>query len=287
MPELPEVETIVNQFQTRIVSSTVTDIVFYRDTLRGKIPISTVKDVLLDQIITSCHRRSRYIICTTDRGSIISHLGMSGRYLFLPSFEPQFPHTHFILKLQHPNTDKSEDRYLHYVDPRRFGLLSATTEKNWSSHPLLKDIGLEPLSPSPTDLAKHFKTVGDKSTQPIKVFLMDAKKVAGIGNIYANEALFLSNIHPFTPVRDLGLKDLIKLAKAIQKILSEAVLAGGTTIRDYQNAKGQKGSFTNHLKVYGRHELECLVCHHIIERAVIGSRSTFFCSVCQKPNHLG
>lgn len=277
MPELPEVETTAKGLDRALQGSRVVGIQFFRDDLRSPIPKAKLERILVGERIVRVFRRSKYILIETPKGFAIVHLGMTGNALLSLNPAPFHAHTHVIVAFE---TAKVSALYLHFVDPRRFGVWEAHEGADWQRHPLLVGLGAEPLEDP--DLGELLWELSRKRTVPTKNLLMNAKLLVGVGNIYACEALFLARIHPLRPAGELSKKDCVKLAAAIQDVLSKAILQGGTTFRDFKNSDGELGYFAVNLKVYGRKDLPCLVCKTPIALIMHSGRSAWFCPNCQK-----
>jgi formamidopyrimidine-DNA glycosylase len=276
MPELPEVETVVKGLQATLTDSQITNLKFFRKDIREPIPTQTLKKIFIKEKIQQVFRRAKYIIVETKKGFGIFHLGMSGKFLVSNSKKSLIPHTHASFTVEKNNTQT----FLHYIDPRRFGLLSAHLGADWRNHKRIKHLGVEPLETR--NLGQHLWSIGKNSSQNIKTFIMNAKNVVGVGNIYACEALFKSNINPILLAKQVSLKQYQLLAKNIKKTLRTAIESGGTTLKDFQNALGQEGFFQTKLYVYNRKDEKCHRCKTKISQISQGGRSTWFCSNCQK-----
>lgn len=278
MPELPEVETVKSGLEQVALGREVASIKFYRKDLREKIPQALIKRILVGEKILSFSRRSKYILINTSKGTVISHLGMTGAFLTRRSSKPEKPHTHFVITLK--KAKGLDDVFLHYVDPRRFGRLSAT-ETSAQEHPYLASLGPEPLELSSKKLAMHLFEKAKGRKVPIKNFIMDAKIVVGVGNIYACESLFKAGISPLRLAGDVEYDEMLILAKYILQTLKKAIKQGGTTIKDFQNADGGTGYFAISLKVYGRQDLPCVSCKTPISQIKQSGRSSWYCKICQ------
>jgi len=271
MPELPEVETTVNGIKPWLESKTIKAINIYNDSLRWKIP-ANLADKYRKQKVTGVTRRAKYILVHLDSGAtLIMHLGMSGSLVINTDNKLLAKHDHFEM-IMDDNTS------LRFNDPRRFGCI--LDSQDYLNHKLIKNLGPEPLSDK-FDGAM-FKTKANNKTQAVKNFIMDGKVVVGVGNIYASEALFMAKINPKKPAGKISLKRYQQLVKSIKQVLSNAIEAGGTTLSDFVNAEGKPGYFAQELKVYGRENEPCVDCETSIKKVVIGQRSTFYCSKCQK-----
>lgn len=271
MPELPEVETVRRGLEPLLTGRTVTGVVTRTSQLRW--PIDPKLDACLaGQRIEGLSRRAKYLLLKFINGTLLLHLGMSGVLRVLPSSQPAERHDHFDLLL-----DDGQCLRLH--DPRRFGaVLWAGSEP--LTHPLLRDLGPEPLSPEINGAYLFSRSRGRQLA--VKSFIMDQKIVVGVGNIYASEALFRAGIDPLRPAGDLGSKLYLRLAEAIKSVLTEAIAQGGTTLRDFSDAHGRPGYFAQNLRVYGREDQPCVNCGTPIRCRRIGGRSSSYCPKCQK-----
>ncbi len=272
MPELPEVETLKRALTPLVLNKRLLELNFLRKNLRFPIPSSELHKGLLNQKILAITRKGKYILIHAPDGSLLVHLGMSGRVTQAPSMKPMEKHTHALFKFE-PNT------YLHYIDPRRFGCLLWIPKGN--GHPLLDGLGPDPIDQEIT--AQEMKTAAKNcSSVSIKNFLMDAKRIAGIGNIYACEALFAARIYPKKPARKIKSTQWTILLSVLRDILKKSIVAGGTTLRDFHSTDGSQGYYKFKLAVYGKENKSCPVCTEPIKRIVQSARSTFYCKVCQK-----
>lgn len=270
MPELPEVETTLRGILPHITQQTIAKVIIRNHRLRWPIP-SNMQRLLLGQSIVKAERRAKYLLLTTQTGTIIIHLGMSGSLRILIESQPPKKHDHIDIVFNNQNI-------LRYTDPRRFGAF-LWVEGDPHQHILLRNCGVEPLSNHFTGKYLHLRA--KSRIVPIKAFLMDNKIVTGIGNIYATEALFAAAIHPDTPVKSVKLEQMQVLTKAVKKILKHAIKRGGTTLKDFINSDGKPGYFVNELKVYGRAGLPCVICGKTLQSMKIGQRSTVYCQRCQ------
>lgn len=271
MPELPEVETIMRGLMPELKGAIVQDVVMRHQQLRWPIP-SDLKTRLYHQKIVNLSRRGKYLLIQLDNGSLIIHLGMSGSLRILDCSTSPTRHDHLDIIF-------SKEKLLRYNDPRRFGAV-LWTDENPYEHPLIKSMGVEPLDENFTGQYLYQKS---RCRQvPIKTLIMNSKIVTGVGNIYAAEALFLAKIHPIKPAGKMTLQQCEQLVDAIQNILKSAIIQGGTTLKDFVNAKGKPGYFSQKLHVYGRAGLLCTLCGSSLQRMQLGQRSSVFCNCCQK-----
>ena len=271
MPELPEVETTRRGLAPLVCGTTVAAVVVRNRALRKPIPRNLAR-ILTGRRIDTLERRAKYLLFRAGDGTLIVHLGMSGRLWVVPADTAPETHDHFDLVL-------ANGRIVRLRDPRRFGLVLWQTGDPLK-HKLLRDIGPEPLSAAFTAEWLFHETRARSGA--IKNALMDSHLVAGVGNIYANEALFRAGINPKLPARRIGLARYAMLVDKIRETLTEAIEAGGSSLRDYVNSAGEAGFFQDRFVVYDRAELPCLTCGTAIRSLVQGQRSTYYCPRCQK-----
>ncbi|KAB0461004.1 bifunctional DNA-formamidopyrimidine glycosylase/DNA-(apurinic or apyrimidinic site) lyase [Vibrio kanaloae] len=268
MPELPEVEVSRMGISPHLVGETIKTMTFRTPKLRWDIPLDLKQ--LEGEKILAISRRAKYLIIETKVGSAIVHLGMSGSLRVLDADFPAAKHDHVDLKL-------TNGKVLRYNDPRRFGawLWSAPDEV----HPVLLGSGPEPLTDDFN--ADYIAEKAEKRKVAVKQFIMDNKVVVGVGNIYANEALFASRISPLRPASKVTKQEWLLLTKEIKQVLATAIKQGGTTLKDFAQADGKPGYFAQELQVYGKAKEECPNCEALIQELKIGQRNTFFCEQCQ------
>ena len=270
MPELPEVETICRGIASAIIDKKITSVDLNFPKLRWPVP-KNLNQILACQKFNKIIRRSKYLLLTTKDGTLILHLGMSGKLVISAEAKKPEKHEHFRINF-------ADGAILSFIDPRRFGAI-LWTDTNPFEHKLLKPLGPEPLT---KDFSNSYLYVqAQRHKQAIKQFIMNSKIVVGVGNIYANEALFLAAINPHTPANKVTKTQYKILVTKLKNILAQAIKKGGTTIRDYATSEGKSGGFQNNLKVYGRTGEKCFVCKAIIQQTRQGQRSTFYCPRCQ------
>jgi formamidopyrimidine-DNA glycosylase len=270
MPELPEVETARRGIAPHLIGQRIAKVIVRQKQLRWPVPATLVK-ALPGQIIRAVERRAKYILIQTDAGTVLLHLGMSGSLRVLPCHTPP-------QKADHVDIALTNGRCLRLRDPRRFGSLLWTTGDP-RQHKLLKDLGPEPLGPD-FDADYLFAAARGRKLAA-RDFLMNARVLAGVGNIYANECLFLAGIRPQRAAGRIPRARFTRLAEAIRETLLKAIQAGGTTLRDFQNADGMPGYFQQTLNVYGRQGEPCQRCRTPIRGIKLGQRSAFYCPRCQ------
>ena len=271
MPELPEVETTRRGIAPHVEGRRVTKVVVRQRRLRWPVPRALQRE-LTGQTVKSVGRRAKYLLLGTDAGTAILHLGMSGSLRLVPADSPPGPHDHVDLVLDDGNC-------LRLTDPRRFGAL-LWTRADPARHPLLRDLGPEPFDAAFNGAYLYRRARGRRLA--VKNFLMDSHIVAGVGNIYANEALFLAGIHPARPAGCISARRYERLAQSVRDILQQAIAQGGTTLRDFVGGDGRPGYFRQTLRVYGRAGQPCPVCNTRLRVTHIGQRSTFYCPRCQR-----
>ena len=272
MPELPEVETTCRGISPHITGKRITDVIIRQAQLRWPIP-KDLAEKLSGQIIKNVSRRAKYILLKTNSAeTVIIHLGMSGNLRIVD--RNQIPEKH-----DHVDFNFTDNTVLRYNDTRRFGSILSTS-KPIEQHKLISALGPEPLSEEFTGEHLHKLSKNRKTT--VKTFIMDGHNVVGVGNIYANESLFMAGINPTRQAGRISLKRYQKLAQCIKIVLQRAITQGGTTLRDFVNEQGKPGYFQQSLSVYGRANKECLLCSSPIKQLKIAQRASFYCSVCQK-----
>lgn len=271
MPELPEVETTRRGIAPYLEGIRVSRVIARTGNLRLPVPRELLEE-LPGRKILKVDRRGKYILLRTTSGTVILHLGMSGHLRIVPAITPPGKHDHldFILETS---------LALRFTDPRRFGLALWTDEEPYN-HPLLMGIGPEPLLNGFDGNYLFHKS--RKRTLAIKQFIMDSHIVAGVGNIYANEALFRAGIHPLRSVGAISRERYTRLAQSLRDVLCEAIELGGTTLRDFHDSEGKPGYFALNLDVYGRGGEPCHKCGVTIQATRQGGRATYFCKACQR-----
>ncbi len=271
MPELPEVETTRRGIAPYLEGQAVQSLLVRESRLRWPIPAHLTSTLAGAQVL-QVSRRGKFLLIQTDRGTALSHLGMSGSLRVLTRPEAPEKHDHFDLI-----TDAGS--IIRYRDPRRFGALLWAGEDH-STHPMIARMGPEPLSDDFDGQHLFAHSRGRKGA--VKNFIMNGEIVVGVGNIYACESLFSAAIHPRRPAGRISLARYELLADEIKKVLAKAIEMGGTTLRDFVNGSGQAGYFKQSLNVYDREGQPCVGCAKPIRREVIGQRSTYFCAGCQR-----
>ena len=270
MPELPEVETTVRGLAPVLEGQRLTRVIARRPDLRRPIPVDLVQRMTGARVI-GLGRRAKYGLIDTDRGdTMIFHLGMSGRWRVDPG--ELLTHDHLVIETE-------AGRSVALNDPRRFGSLDLVATGAVDQWPPFAAMGPEPLGEAFT--ADHLAAAFAGRAAPVKALLLDQRMVAGLGNIYVCEALHMAGIAPGRAAGRIGKARLDQLAEAIREVLAAAILAGGSTLRDYARPDGELGYFSKQWRVYGREGEACL-CGATVQRRVDSGRSTFFCAKCQR-----
>lgn len=282
MPELPEVETIRRGLDPVLSGRRIANVATAGPGLRAPFPPG-LQEKLSGQKIAATDRRAKYILIRLEDGKILTlHLGMSGRIRILAQNEASSPpqkHDHFSLTLDNGTC-------IVLNDPRRFGsVLLFNSENERAAYPAFRSLGPEPLAEDFSGTALHERLSGRKTA--IKQAIMDQRIVAGVGNIYASEALFRAGISPFRPAGSLDVQEVVRLAGAIRAVLEDAIAAGGSSLKDYRKADGSMGYFQHGFAVYDREGKKCPQCRCDpektggIKKTVQGGRATYYCERIQ------
>lgn len=271
MPELPEVETTRLGITPHITGQVIKKVIIRNKKLRWPITATLKKD-LQNCKFQKIDRRGKYLLCYTNHGCMMVHLGMSGSLHLVGSDTEPRKHDHLDIIF-------ASGKILRFRDPRRFGSI-IWTKKDPLQHKLIKHLGPEPLSEDFNGTLMYRRS--RKRTQAIKNFIMDSHHVVGVGNIYASESLFLAGINPKRKAGNVSLERYERLTHAIKKILKQSIKQGGTTLRDFVNGDGKPGYFQQQLNVYGRTDQPCKKCGTTIKEIKLGQRSSFYCSTCQR-----
>lgn len=272
MPELPEVETIVRNLNVILPGLRVENARVNLPKVVAFPDPAAFQAVLPGKVFEAVKRRGKYIIAYLTEGTaLVAHLRVSGQLVYEPGKSLPSKHTHLILYLN--------GGLLRLTDPRQFARIWLVPAARLDLVPGLRDLGIEPLEKAfrPETLARII--AGRR--QKIKPLLLDQKLIAGLGNIYTDEALHRAGIHPARPAATLTAHEARALYQAIREVLQEGIAYGGTSVRDYVDATGREGSYQNLLRVYGREGEACPRCGHLIRRMKLGGRGTYFCPRCQ------
>ena len=270
MPELPEVETTRRGVEPALVGRSVRDVRIHDRRLRQPVTPG-LTNILCGKRLLGIQRRAKYLLFDFGDGTLLVHLGMSGSLRIVAAREARLPHDHVELEF-------SRQHCLRFRDPRRFGLVLWVQSPG--EHSLLAHLGPEPLGEAFD--GDHLYRLSRGRKAAVKNFVMDGRIVVGVGNIYASEALFRAGILPTRAAGRVSRVRYATLAEEIKAVLSEAITAGGTTLRDFMRNDGEPGYFRQDLRVYGRADEPCVACGRPIVCRVIGQRSSFFCRSCQR-----
>lgn len=281
MPELPEVETVRRGLAPVMEGAVIVQAAVNRPDLRWPFP-DNMAERLTGQRVTALRRRSKYILADLSSGeTLIIHLGMSGRMLISGAIIGQFDQTHPApAKHDHVVLDMDNGSRVTFNDARRFGAMDLTATQDTEQHWLIKDIGPEPLGNTFSEISLKARLKNRKS--PIKTALLDQKNVAGLGNIYVCEVLHRAGINPTALSGQLSGPQIGSLVPIIRQVLTEAIEAGGSSLRDYRQTDGELGYFQHRFQVYDREGQPCTTCATPITRIVQSGRSSFYCPACQK-----
>ena len=275
MPELPEVQTVVNGIKSKINKHKILRFKKYISKLRYPIQ-KNLSSKVESSTVTTVFRRAKYIIINlSNNRSLVIHLGMSGRIIIIKNNKKKFKHTHFSILFD-------KNLVFQFIDPRRFGYIFVTETASLEKHRFFVNLGVEPLIEQFND--RYLLNVTKNKKSSIKNIIMNQKYIVGVGNIYASEALFMSGIHPSRLGKDITKRDCEKLVCAIKSVLKKSIKLGGSSINDHTMVSGKMGYFQNKLYVYGKEGSKCAKrsCQSPIIRIVIAQRSSFYCSECQR-----
>ncbi|WP_416827681.1 DNA-formamidopyrimidine glycosylase [Ectobacillus polymachus] len=274
MPELPEVESVKNTLQQLVIGKKIENvIVTYPKLIKKPDDVEIFCDMLREEIIERIGRRGKFLLLYTTHYTLVSHLRMEGKYRLKAATEAPDKHTHVRFCF----TDGTE---LRYQDVRKFGTMHLFQKGEEENNLPLVQLGPEPLSEQLT--VPYLREMVQKSNRNIKSVLLDQHVLVGLGNIYVDEVLFRSRIHPERTAASLLIEEINTLHHEIVNTLTEAVEKGGSTIRTYVNSQGKRGTFQQHLLVYGRAGEACSACNATIMKTVVSGRGTHYCPVCQQ-----
>ena len=273
MPELPEVETVKETLKRKVLNKTIKDVRVIYPNIIENVDTNTFINNLKNQTIIDISRRGKWLIFHLNDYYLLSHLRMEGKYFLKDTKEEITKHQHVIF-------DFTDDLSLRYNDTRKFGRMYLVDKDKLEEAKPILELGLEPWDDNLT--SSYLKDKYKSKRLPIKTVILDQGIITGIGNIYADEILFLSKINPYTPCNKLKDKDLNNIIKNTKITLEKAIKEGGTTIRSYTSDEGITGLFQNNLYVHCREKEKCLTCNSIILKTRIGGRGTYYCPKCQK-----
>ncbi len=272
MPELPEVETIKEQLKLKLIGNQITKVNILWPNIIQDLTVEDFSKQIINQEIIDIKRRGKWLLIELKDYYLFVHLRMEGKFFFKTKKDLYDKHEHVIFTLK----DKRE---LRYHDLRKFGKMKLVSKTNLDKIDFLNKLGLEPFDKRLT--VSYLKNKFKKRTIPIKTILLDQSIIAGIGNIYANEILFLAKINPLRRANELNNQELKLIIKYAKKVLKEAIKLGGTTIRSYLSLNNKKGLFQERLLIHGKQNKPCLNCQTMIKKIYINGRGTYYCPKCQ------
>lgn len=274
MPELPEVETVRRTLHNLILNETVRDIdVFYDRIIRKNTP-QEFKTILEGRTLTDIGRYGKYLLFHFDEITLVSHLRMEGKFFYKDADAPREKHEHIVFYFTNGMT-------LRYHDTRKFGTMDIVKTKDlYTEKSPLSNLGLEPFDKGAT--VQYLQGKIKNKRIAVKGVLLDQSILTGLGNIYVDEVIFLSHLHPETKANELTKKDLQNILDNSIKVLEKAIKLGGTTIRSYTSSLGVTGRFQNELFVHMRKGETCKICNTVIEKTKVVGRGTYICPKCQK-----
>ena len=274
MPEMPEVEIIRRYLDTQVAGKTIMNLDIRLPRMIKWPDVEGFRALVTGRTIKSMNRRGKYLLMELDNDSkVVFHLRMTGRLVYEPTGDTSDHHARVIFHLQ-------DGASLVYGDTRTLGTIHGLKPQELGMLKGLAEMGPEPLSAEFT--TEYLYKTANQRKVAIKSFLLNQKYIGGIGNIYADEALFLARIHPLRPANSLTQAECSSLWESVNKVIAAGIADGGTTFRDYQNGEGGNGSHQDHLYVYGRKGEQCRNCGAVIERITVGGRGTHFCPNCQE-----
>ena len=273
MPELPEVETVKETLKKQVLNRIITNVNIYYENVIEYPTSSEFKEKIINQKINDIKRRGKWLIFELDDYYLLSHLRMEGRY-FLRKKEDE------ILKHEHISFLLDNNLELRYLDTRKFGRMHLIKKDELLTRKPISELGLEPWDKNLTHT--YLKEKYKSKKLPIKTVILDQRIIVGIGNIYADEILFLSKISPFKRCNELNDTELNQIIINTKLVLEKAIKAGGTTIRTYESSEGVHGRFQQELLIHGKEKEKCINCNEIILKTRIGGRGTYYCPKCQK-----
>lgn len=273
MPELPEVETVKNTLKLRLVGRQIKGVNILWDNIIAYPSKEEFINEIKNKIIIDIKRRGKFLMFDLDDYYLLSHLRMEGKYFFKKHGDEINKHEHIIF-------DLDNDEELRYMDTRKFGKMYLIKKENINNTGPLKDLGLEPWDDNLT--SEYLLNKYKNKRLPIKTVLLDQGIIVGIGNIYADEILFLTKINPLKKCNLLNKEECEKIIKYTREVLEKAIKMGGSTIRTYSSVDGVHGLFQNELLVHGKDKDACPECNNKIEKIRVGGRGTYYCPKCQK-----
>ncbi len=273
MPELPEVETVKETLKLKLIGKKIKDVKVYYDGIIAYPEVKEFSKQIKNLPIKDIKRRGKWLMFDLDKYYLLSHLRMEGKYFFKNKEDKLDNHEHVVFTLD-------DDEELRYRDTRKFGKMYLIKKEDINSIGPIKDLGLEPWDDSLTK--EYLRDKYKNKKLPIKTVLLDQSIIVGIGNIYADEILFLSKLNPLIKCCDLNDNDLENIIKYTKEVLEKAIKLGGTTIRTYTSVDGVHGRFQNELLIHGKDKDVCPNCGQPVKKIRVGGRGTYYCINCQK-----
>ena len=273
MPELPEVETVKEALKRKVLNKKIVSVDIYHDGIIAYPEVEQFKKLLVGQVIEDITRRGKWLVFHLDDYYLLSHLRMEGKYFLREKCDEVKKHEHVVFTF-------SDNSQLRYHDVRKFGKMHLVKKEAIDKYQVMEELGLEPWDDKLT--ISYLKEQYKNKRLPIKTVILDQGIITGIGNIYADEILFLSGINPLKKACDIGNKKLQLIIDNTKKVLEQAIKEGGTTIRSYTSEEGVSGRFQNNLYVHQREDETCRTCGNKIIKIRVGGRGTYYCPKCQK-----
>lgn len=274
VPELPEVETVRRSLETLIVDRTIRSVDVHLNRIVRSPTVSEFCARLVGQTVRGVGRRGKYLLIDLDTDVLVSHLRMEGRYGFYSAYDPVETHTHIVFQFD----GRTE---LRYRDVRQFGTMDLLERPALHLLPGLRDLGVEPIEAGFD--GRYLMTAFRGRRAPVKAVLLDQTVVAGLGNIYVDEALYRARVHPERRAHTLSAKDAAAIASAVREVISQAIEQGGSSVKSYVNGFGEPGGYQFALQVYGRTGQACADCGSFIVKGRVAGRGTHVCVHCQRP----
>ena len=272
MPELPEVETVKESLKKFVLGRKINNVIINYPNIIEYPKLDEFKEKVINEQINDIKRRGKWLMFDLDNYYLLSHLRMEGKYFIKNINDEHSKHEHVIFEL-------NDGKQLRYLDTRKFGKMHLIEKDKVYSQKPLNELGLEPWDNNLT--VSYLKDKYKNKKLPIKSVILDQSIIVGIGNIYADEILFLSNINPLKKAFELNDIDLNNIIKYTKEVLNKAILSGGTTIKSYESSEGVHGRFQQSLLVHNRNGQKCPNCNEIILKIKIGGRGTYYCPNCQ------
>lgn len=273
MPELPEVETVKETLKGLVLHKKINKVTVLYPNIVGNVTIEEFTSSLKNEIICDIRRRGKWLVFELSNYYLLSHLRMEGKYIIRENTDSIEKHEHVIFTF----TDHSE---LRYKDTRKFGRMHLIKKEELATCKALSNVGMEPFDQNLTE--EYLLEKYQNKKLPIKTLLLDQSIIAGIGNIYADEILFLCHINPVRESSSITKEEAMNIIKYTKEVLMHAIESGGTTIRSYESSEGVHGRFQQELLVHNKKGELCSICNHDIVKIVVGGRGTYYCPICQK-----